>query len=75
MGCGYRNYQNTIEKIIVSEGIEIIGRSTFRGTKNLKEIVWPTTLKEIRAYAIDDCPNLVKNDIPEGVEIGSYSVE
>lgn len=62
--------RNDVTKIIVSEGIEIVDRDSFRKMSNLKEVVLPKTLKKIgfEAFAFSGITSIT---IPESVtEIG-----
>ncbi len=63
--------RNDVTKIIVSEGIEIVDRDSFRKMSNLKEVVLPKTLKKIgfEAFAFSGITSIT---IPESVtEIGN----
>lgn len=62
--------RNDVTKIIISEGIEIVDRDSFRKMSNLKEVVLPKTLKKIgfEAFAFSGITSIT---IPESVtEIG-----
>lgn len=48
-----------IEKIIISEGIEILGNGVFLNCKELKEVVLPTTLKRIGTTDPTGCPKIL----------------
>ena len=48
-----------IEKIIVSEGIEILGNGVFINCKELKEVVLPGTLKRIGTADPAGCPKIL----------------
>lgn len=63
--------RNDVTKIIISEGIEIVDRDSFRKMSNLKEVVLPKTLKKIgfEAFAFSGITSI---NIPESVtEIGN----
>lgn len=62
--------RNDVTKIIISEGIEVVDRDSFRKMSNLKEVVLPKTLKKIgfEAFAFSGITSIT---IPESVtEIG-----
>lgn len=66
--------QNTITKVIVSEGIEIIDSCVFNYSKALEEVILPSNLTTISRDAFSDCSSLSSIVIPESVEnIASYS--
>ena len=48
-----------IEKIIVSEGIEILGNGVFLNCKELKEVALPGTLKRIGTADPTGCPKIL----------------
>lgn len=48
-----------IEKIIISDGIEIIGNGTFLNCRELKEVVLPGTLKRIGTMDPAGCPKIL----------------
>lgn len=65
-----RKVRESIEKVILPDGLRKIGAKAFNGCKALKEINIPNSVKEIEEEALFNCgfKNLV---IPEGViEIG-----
>jgi hypothetical protein len=47
-----------LEKVILPEGLETIGNSSFCGCDNLKDINLPSTLKEIGSDALYNCYDL-----------------
>ena len=49
-----------LTKVVLSEGIESIGYSTFSENPNLTSVYLPSTLKKIDSYAFDDCNKLSK---------------
>lgn len=61
------NYLN-VKKIIISEGIEVIGDYAFLGCKNLEEIVLPDTLKKIGKYSFVLSNKIKVINIPDSVE-------
>ncbi|MCH5228680.1 MAG: leucine-rich repeat domain-containing protein [Muribaculaceae bacterium] len=58
-----------LRRIVLEEGVEIIGEYAFLGCENLTEIILPSTLREIREGAFRECSSLKKLEIPEGVSI------
>ena len=61
-------YENkNIKKVVIKKGVTAIADFAFEGCKKLKEIILPSTLKKIGAYAFEDCP--IKNiTIPKSVK-------
>lgn len=59
------SYTKSINKIIISEGIEIL-KGAFQYTPNITEVVLPTTLKEIQTSTFQNT-SIVEIVIPEGV--------
>lgn len=55
-----------LEKILIPDGIEKIGYSTFSGCRNLKEIYIPVSVKVIEDYAFNNCESLEKIIVAEG---------
>ncbi|MBQ8341860.1 MAG: leucine-rich repeat domain-containing protein [Clostridia bacterium] len=51
---------SNIAKIVVPEGIEVIGDNAFTGCAELTEVVLPTTLRSIGVAAFSDCAKLEK---------------
>ena len=56
-----------IKKVIVGEGVKVIGASAFCDCTALEYIRLPSTLKEINIYAFKNCPNL------KSVAVGSIA--
>ena len=70
--CNY--YQETITKIVVSEGIETIGAKSFWYSVNLQECIIKDGTKVIGDYAFYYCKSLKDIEMPETLEkIASYS--
>ncbi len=65
---------NTINSIIVGDGVSAIGTSAFRNLTNVECVELSSTVKTIGAYAFDNCRRLVEIDIQSGVtSIGAYA--
>ena len=76
----YPNYKkdengNNITTYTIPENVTIIEGLAFSECKNLEDIKFPSTLKEIRYRAFSDCTGIVsKINIPEGVtEVGEQA--
>lgn len=48
-----------IEKVIISDGIEILGNGVFLNCKELKEVILPKTLKRIGTMDPTGCPKIL----------------
>ena len=55
---GYAFYHTSLEEVTIPEGVKIVSWHAFDGAKNLKKIVFPTTLEGIGSFALANCPNL-----------------
>ena len=64
---GYWYPQETIEEVVVSEGIETIGENAFRYSYGLKYITIPDSVTNIGEYAFCDCTSLTNITIPDSV--------
>lgn len=65
----------TNETYVVQNGTEIIHKYAFENSKNLKEVVLPESLIEIREHAFRNCNALGKFNIPENlshIEKGAF---
>ncbi|MBQ7474951.1 MAG: leucine-rich repeat protein [Clostridia bacterium] len=61
----------SLEKVVVSEGVETIGSGAFILCSSLRDITLPGSLKKIEENAFADCTSLESVVIPNGVtEIG-----
>ena len=59
----------SLEKVEITGNIKIISSNAFRGCKGLKEIIFPSELKEIGVNAFNNCDSLVKVEIPDSVTL------
>ena len=70
----YTKRQDTIEEVIISEGIEVIDSFTFTSTLKLKKVTIPETVTTIERSAFAHCTNLSNVIIPNSVTtIGTYA--
>ena len=70
----YTTDQTTIEKVIISEGIEKIGGFSFTASIAMREVVFPTTIKAIEYHAFTGCSSLSSISIPNSItEIAYYA--
>ena len=58
---------DSIETVVVEEGVTKIGNGAFTNCKNLTTIKLPNTLKEIKNFAFFGCEKLSNINIPESV--------
>ena len=61
-------YKGKEKKVIVPDGIEIIGENAFEKCNRIEEVVLPNGLKEIGDMAFSGCDSLERINIPETVE-------
>lgn len=68
-------YKNETKKIIINEGIDVIGSHAFENYPNLEEVEFPKSMGgEIADYAFYNCPKLTHVDLPIGFSrIGDYA--
>ena len=66
---GYRRGQDTITKVIISEGIEEIEADAFQFSDALEEVIIADTVKEIGEGAFSTCKNIAKVNIPKGIKV------
>ena len=64
----YRNYNNVIKQVIISDGITSIGTYAFISCWNLREIKIPDSVKRIGNNAFEACTSLESIILPNGVE-------
>ena len=63
----FRN--SMIYKVVIPEGIEVIGKAAFKNCENLESVEFPSTLQKICTSAFEGCTSLRSVIIPEGVEV------
>ena len=59
-----------LQKVVFSEGIEVIGQRSFFGCQNLKQIHFPESLVYICPYAFCGCEGISELSFPQGVVLG-----
>lgn len=59
----------TLEEVILSEGITKLGDSAFSECKNLKRITIPKSVKVIGRFCFSDCINLEEVILQEGLKV------
>lgn len=55
------------EKIVIPDGVDIIGWDAFCNFQNLKEVIMPDSVKEIRGGAFEKCINLEKVTLSKNI--------
>ena len=69
-------YSSDIEKLIIGDGIRVIGGNAFKNCKKLNYVRLPSTLQKIYTNAFYGCTSLTKLHIPSSVRyIESYAFE
>lgn len=72
----YRGLFGEVKKVVLEEGITVLGENAFHSFGNLTSISLPSTLEQIDGYAFAKCTKLEQIEIPEGVEyIGFHAFE
>lgn len=62
------------EPLMIPDGVEVIGRDAFGGSKGLTRVIFPETVKHIEKNAFLDCRDLVKIEFPDTLcSIGEYA--
>ena len=63
-----------VQEAVMIDGITVIEDRAFQGCKHLKQVIFPGTLREIRAAAFSGCGELVTAALPKSAElIGPYA--
>lgn len=63
-----------VQEAVMTDGIKVIEEGAFKGCENLKQIIYPNTLREIGTAAFSGCRNLVTAALPGNLEqIGDYA--
>lgn len=63
-----------VQEAVMTDGIKVIEEGAFKGCENLKQIIFPNTLREIGSDAFSGCRNLVTAALPKNIEqIGDYA--
>lgn len=57
----------SVEKVILNEGIKRIGDSAFQNMSNLKDIIIPKSVSSIGKYAFADCTSLTDFSLPDSI--------
>ena len=63
----WSDYAESITKVVIEEGIHDIGQMAFYELPNLREVVLPESIVEIRNYAFKNCKSLTTINL-EGVD-------
>lgn len=64
-----KNITKNDTKIIIPDGVEIIGKSCFFANRNIKEIVLPDSVKVIERMAFQECLYLNKINLPDSLKL------
>lgn len=64
--------ENNIKKVIIPEGVEVIGSYAFASCTALEEVVLPSTLRKIQSNAFAGCTKLKKVNL-ENVQFINYN--
>lgn len=57
-----------IKRFVVRDGVEVIGKGVLASHKELEEVVFPDSVKEVKVNAFSDCPSLKTVHLNEGLE-------
>ena len=64
----YFGETTNIKKVIINEGITVIGQYSFIQCTNLKEAILPQSLTDIEESAFKECKKLEKIDLPKNIQ-------
>ena len=63
-----------VQEVVMSGGISVIDEGAFKNCKDLKQVIFPMSLREIGNNAFDGCENLITAALPITIEqIGKYA--
>lgn len=62
------DHRNSVEAVVIENGVEGIGASAFRNCTNLTRVVLPQTLRHIGEDAFNNCVSLAAIDLPENLQ-------
>lgn len=65
----WSNYEKSIKKIVLTDGVEEIPAGTFAYLSSLAEVQLSETVKTIGAYAFYDCKKLEKINLTDFIEV------
>lgn len=75
-GTALLEYRGSEERVVIPEGITIIGERAFEGNEAVGRVVLPNSIREIHEGAFAGCVMLQTINLPEGLNIlGDYSFE
>ncbi len=64
----------SIDELIIPDGVETIGTSAFQNCKNLKTVVFPDSVKSVEEHAFDGCTSLRSLVLPNSILKLGYNV-
>ena len=63
-----------VQEAVMTDGMSVIEEGAFKGCRNLKQVIFPGSLREIGDAAFSGCSNLVTAALPRALEqIGRYA--
>lgn len=62
-----------IRKLILPEGLEVLGKYSFYGCRNLVKISLPESLARIHMFALEGCVKLKRLLFPQGIYVNRYA--
>ncbi|AKN34126.1 leucine rich repeats containing protein [Clostridium carboxidivorans P7] len=75
-GTTLMQYRGKEERVVIPEGITVIGEKAFAGNEIIGRVILPASIKEIHEEAFVDCVLLQTITLPEGLEyIGQSAFE
>lgn len=66
-GSGNREWPNTVQSVVIEEGVTSIGAFSFYDLANLTSVTLPDSLERIEKYAFTYCSSLQEIILPENV--------
>ncbi len=66
--------ESEVQEAVMTDGITVIDEGAFKGCIELRQVIFPLTLKEIGDHAFAGCGNLITASLPSSLEqIGKYA--
>ncbi len=72
----WEQYKDTIRKLVIEDGVSVIGDRAFQNCTALTEVTLPAGAESIGRYAFAACTALTEIALPEGLQtVGAYAFQ